>query len=92
MSGELVEWLTFSLSHSLTAPSGPPSIESFLIMSSMSAVLQWQPPDPLEQNGVIRDYRIRLCSSRTVECEDYSTGNSGTSYEFEGIYMYVLVY
>ena len=51
--------------HVYAAPTGSPSIQSFLITSDTTAELNWQPPPPLEQNGVIVDYSIELCSNRT---------------------------
>ena len=67
-----------------TAPTGSPSIQSFLITSDTTAELNWQPPPPLEQNGVIVDYSIELCSNRTGSCSRWNTGSNDTFYVLEG--------
>ena len=64
------------------APSGSPSIESFVVTSNTTAQLSWSPPPPLEQNGVIVDYSIELCSDSS--CSDCNTSNNDTTYEFLG--------
>lgn len=66
------------------APSGSPRIESFVITSNTTAQLSWLPPSPLEQNGVIVDYSIELCSDRTGSCGYRTTSTNDTMYEFVG--------
>lgn len=63
-------------------PTGSPSIESFVITSNTTAQLTWLPPPSLEQNGVIVDYTIELCSSGGRGYRN--TSNNDTTYEFEG--------
>ena len=70
--------------HVYAAPTGSPSIQSFLITSDTTAELNWQPPPPLEQNGVIVDYSIELCSNRTGSCSRWNTGSNDTFYVLEG--------
>ena len=71
------------------APSGSPSIQSFLITSNTTAELNWQPLPPLDQNGVIVDYSIELCSNTSGNCSRWNTGSNDTSYDLEGEYMYI---
>lgn len=47
------------------APSAPPRAVS-VAGNGTSVRISWQPPPPAEQNGVIRDYRVRVDSSRDV--------------------------
>ena len=70
--------------HVYAAPTGSPSIQSFLITSDTTAELNWQPSPPLEQNGVIVDYSIELCSNRTGSCNRWNTGSNDTFYVLEG--------
>lgn len=64
------------------APTGSPSIQSFVITSNTTAQLSWAPPPPLDQNGVIVDYSIELCSDSS--CSYPNTANNDTAYEFTG--------
>ena len=70
--------------HVYAAPTGSPSIQSFLITSDTTAELNWQPPSPLEQNGVIVDYSIELCSNHTGNCSRWNTGSNNTFYVLKG--------
>lgn len=49
----------------LAAPSAPPRAVS-VAGNGTSVRISWQPPPPAEQNGVIRDYRVSVDSSRDV--------------------------
>ncbi len=46
------------LSFYLIAPSGPPKSLSVSVQSAQSIELNWQPPSPSDQNGVITGYII----------------------------------
>ena len=70
--------------HVSAAPTGSPSIQSFLITSDTTAELNWQPPPPLEQNGVIVDYSIELYSNRTGSFSRWNTGSNDTFYDLVG--------
>ena len=69
------------------APSGSPSIQSFLITSNTTAELNWQPPPPLDRNGVIVDYSIELCTITSGNCSHWNTESNDTSYDLEGEYI-----
>lgn len=60
-----------SLSHS--APSGPPQNLSILITSSRSVTLQWLPPRPDQQNGIIQQYNVQLLVLQTSAVLQYTS-------------------
>ena len=74
------------------APTDSPSIQSFLITSDTTAELNWQPPPLLEQNGVIVDYSIELCSNRTGNCSRWNTESNDTFHNLKGEHAKVKVY
>ena len=79
-----INLMTTTTNNVYAAPTGSLSIQSFLITSDTTAELNWQPPPPLEQNGVIVDYSIELCSNRTHNCSRWNTGSNDTFYNLKG--------
>ena len=48
-----------------TAPGTPPLHASGIALSSTSIHITWDPPDPQEHNGIIREYRVNVTESAT---------------------------
>ena len=44
----------------LAAPNTPPSVYTAYAGDSRTVILQWTPPLPEDQNGIIREYRVNV--------------------------------
>ena len=72
-----------------SAPAGPPQNLSTLITSSRSITLQWNPPRPDLQNGVIQHYSVQLVDAQTNQVLQYtSTQHSITISNLHPYYTY----
>ena len=49
----------------ITAPSGAPLNVTVKAQSSTSILISWQPPETLEQNGIILSYDVEINSTST---------------------------
>ena len=45
--------------HSIV-PTSPPQLTGAVVRDSRTVILSWSPPDSDKQNGLVREYRIRL--------------------------------
>ena len=80
-----VPLFTFHLK-SPTVPSGPPVNVTVKIESSTSIFISWQPPETLQQNGIITSYRIDVNSViDPSQLYTYNTTSDALSFNVTGI-------
>ena len=65
-------------------PTGPPNALQVKVLSSTSAELTWEPPDFLEQNGLIIEYAVLLFNNGTGRQMIYITPANQTAITFNG--------
>ena len=69
---------------SSTEPTGPPNALQVNVLSSTSAELIWEPPDFLEQNGLLVEYAVLLFNNGTGRQMIYITPANQTAITFNG--------
>ena len=86
----LKHWKTFNaFMLIILAPSGPPQNVSTIITSSRSFTVQWTPPQPDLQNGVIQHYLVQIVVAQTSEVLQHSVmGQSLTLSNLHPHYIY----
>ena len=65
-------------------PSGTPNEIQIAILSSTSIEVQWQPPDFIDQNGIITGYTVILTNMETGSSHEYSTSGNVTVQHIQG--------
>ena len=65
-------------------PSGTPNV---IILSSTSIEVQWQPPDFIDQNGIIPGYTVILTNMESGSSQKYNTSGNVTVQHIRGILM-----
>ena len=65
-------------------PSGTPNV---IILSSTSIEVQWQPPDFIDQNGIITGYTVILTNMESGSSQKYNTSGNVTVQHIRGILM-----
>ena len=65
-------------------PSGTPNV---IILSSTSIEVQWQPPDFIDQNGIITAYTVILTNMESGSSQKYNTSGNVTVQHIRGILM-----
>lgn len=70
--------------HSL-APSGPPLNIRASALSDSAIVITWDPPAPLERNGIITGYIVNITGIQDGGRKSYPVSESSGSLRIEGI-------
>ena len=68
-------------------PSGTPNVIQISILSSTSIEVQWQPPDFIDQNGIITGYTVILTNMESGSSHEYNTSGNVTVQHIRGILM-----
>jgi len=79
---------TLNLNSYPPEPSGAPKAVQIRILSSTSVEVQWQPPDFLDQNGVLTGYTVVLTKVGSSASHEYTTSSSTTFQHIEGKLIY----
>ena len=78
------ELIIINFKLSSPAPSGPPVNLSFTATNSTSVTLQWSPPLPEQQNGIVQQYTLQLSGHETGDTIQHTT--SDMEYTFSGLH------
>ena len=68
------------------APSGSPTDVNVTALSSTSLLVIWQPPELLEQNGIITVYQIHVATFGGETLTTYMVSGNTLSFEIGGNY------
>ena len=66
------------------APSGATAAISITVLSSTSLLITWQPPEPLQRNGVITGYEIQLTSLNNDTSQSFEIRENTHSLQVHG--------
>ena len=70
-----------------TVPSSPPQNYTIEALDSRTILLEWNPPDIEEQNGIVRQYLARITETET-ETEFQVVTNETSSLNITGLHPY----
>lgn len=72
----------------IVAPTGPPLNFTVVVLSSLSLLFSWEPPDISDQNGIIRYYLISYIDMLTLTESKYRVDSEHNQLVINALHPY----